>query len=546
MEFQYWIRTSATRQQAPRSHPVRLSIVNEEANLALEESIYHVPGSRIALDYERTKIAVRWIRDGVEVSEEEMKDLDLTNAESLVERVTKIHARTILQKIAGETEGITFWDNDELYFRLLDSSRRIRISVDLLAGRILLTEASNTSAMLLPPIIQQAQHNLSASLLPPPPSAPGQPVRRPPTAKESIFNARLSLLKSQITTLAEYKGWTPLRYGFGYIHKPDLDEFLPQKWGWDELLFLSLGKETIVIHVLARQGWIIDLQTLDDGPSLHVIWVEKIANVKIMDHKANWLDWLDGIQFFVRGRCAIYGIEKGLEKRGVKFNVLQPPSKPGTLASQLLLPLLSLKSKDLIPEQSSCWASDNLIVRAVVSGNEINTIWEGKVRHSPEVEQLLLSVGNADPLTFNAETKVFRLRFPLSEEATPDIIVGALFKRFLATEKILQLVKQAKAVQNRCSGDNVFRLQNFSLLGIECVYGVTGPDGVLWPVKILVGPRCDVLFRDDDPHERFKSFICGWYNGSGGNIGILVEVYPFLQKSLIFSIFMRPFHCTAS
>src|SRR5208282_2972425 len=133
-----------------RSHPVRLSIVNEETDLALEEAIYTVPCGRTALDYERTKIGVQWIRDGIDVGDHELAGIDLSNAEKLVEHVTKIHAKTILEKIFSETEDMTFWENEELYFNLIDSNRRIGISVDLLTGRILLTETSNTSAMLLP------------------------------------------------------------------------------------------------------------------------------------------------------------------------------------------------------------------------------------------------------------------------------------------------------------------------------------------------------------------------------------------------------------
>jgi hypothetical protein len=525
VDLQYWIRAPATRTQPPKSHPVRLFIVHEEADLALEEAVYSVPGGRTALDYERTKIGVRWVREGVEVDIRELEGVDLTNAEKLVEHVTKVHARTILQNIATETEGITFWDTDELYFKLIDSSRRIRISVDLLTGRILLTEASTTSAMLLPPILQQAQHNLTSSVLPAPPPAPNQSARRPPTAKEIISAARLALLKSHISSLAEYKGWTSLRYGYGYIHKYDLDVFLPQGWTWDELLFLSLGKEIIVIHALSKQGWIIDLRALADGTGVRVVWVEKIANVKSAEYSADWLDWLDAIRFFVRGRYAIYEIQQGLEKRGVDFKIIKPPSTTGsTLAHQLRLPLLSLKSQSLIPENSSCWASDNLIVRVVRVADQLSVVWESKVRHSTEGEKLLSSATNTDPLSYNSTKKIFSLKFPLSEESTPDMVVGSLVNRFLSIEKILQLVRQTKAVQARFSQENVFRLERFSMSGVECVYGVDGAEGELWPVQILVGSPCDIAFRDDDPHERFKAFITGWYNASGADIATLAEV----------------------
>ena len=525
VEFQYWIRAPATRSQTPRSHPVRLSIVNEEVNLSVEEAVCGIPGDRMALDYARLKVGVRWMRDGIEVDSPELEGLDLSNAEKLVEYVTKVHARMIMEKISSETEGVTFWDNNELFFKLIDSSRRIRISVDLLTGRILLTEASTTSAILLPPILQQAQHNLTSSILPTPQAGSNQPARRPLTAKESISSARLASLKSHISTLAEYKGWTSLRYGYGYIHKYDLDTFLPQGWTWDELLFLSLGKEVIIVHCLTKQGWLVDLRALVDGTSVRVVWVEKIANVKFSDYSADWLDWLDGIRFFVRGRYAVYEIQQGLETRGVEFSVIPPPSAAeSTLAHQLRLPLLSLKSKNLIPENLSCWASDNLIVRVVREMDQLNVVWEGKVRQSAEVEQLLSSVTNADPLSFNATKKIFSLKFPLSEESTPDIIVGSLIKRFLSIERILQLVRQTKAVQARYSQENIFRLERFTLSGVECVYGIDGPGGELWPLQILVGSPCDILFRHDDPHERFKAFITGWYNASGGDIDGFVEV----------------------
>jgi hypothetical protein len=534
VEFQYWIRALATRSQPPPAHPVRLSVVYEEADLALEEAVYTVPGGRTALDYERTKIGVRWLRDGVEVGDDELSRIDISNADKLVEHITKIHARKILEKISSETDGMTFWTNDDLYFNLLDSTRRIRISVDLLTGRILLTEASNTSAMLLPPILQQAQLNLTNSILPPPPPVPGQPNRRPLTAKESISSARLSLLRSHISTLAEYKGWTSQRFGYGYVSKPDLDTFLPQQWTWEDLLFLSLGKENIVIHALSRQGWLIDLRSPGDGGSLRVVWMKKIANVNCTNDKADWLDWLDAIRFYVRGRYAIYEFEKGLERRGVEYTVVPPPSAAGdTLANQLLLPLVSLKSKNLIPEAASCWASENLVLRVTPSAENIKAVWEGRVRHSTEVEQLLSSVSSADPLSYNSTKRTFNLKFPLSEESTPDVVVGHLVKRFLSIERILQLVQQTKAVQERVSEDNVFRLERFNLSGVECLYGADGADGELWPVQILVGNKCDVLFRPDDPHERFKAFIAGWYNASGGGIGVLADVItPFSQVFL--------------
>src|SRR5208282_1304021 len=145
-------------------------------------------------------------------------------------------------------------------------------------------------------------------------------------------------------------------------------------------------------------------------------------------------------------------------------------------------------------------------------------------RHSPEVEQLLSSVTAADPLSYDTTKKLFSLRFPLSEESTPDVIVASLVKRFLSIERILQLVRQTKAVQVRFSKDNIFRLEQFNLAGVECVYGVDGSDGELWPVQILVGNRCDIIFRRDDPHERFKAFIASWYNASGDGIGVLAEV----------------------
>jgi len=526
VEFQYWIRAPAPRSQLPRSHPVRLSIVNEETDVALEEAVYHVPGGRTALDYERTRIGMRWIRDGTEVDSKELEDIDISNAEKLVEHVTKVHARTILEKIAAETEGMTFWDNDELYFELIDSSRRIRISVDLLTGRILLTEKSTTSAMLLPPILSNAQHNLTASILPPPPPVPGQQSRRPPTAKESIFSARLLLLKSHISNLAEYKGWSSLRYGYGYIHKPDLDTFLPPGWTWDELLFLSLGKEIVVIHALAKQGWMLDLRNLNDGGSLRIVWMEKIANVECTD-RTDWLDWLDAIRSYVRGRYALYEIGDGLDKRKVEYTVIPPPTPaPGSaLTSELRLPLLAVKSKDLITQQSSCWASDNIVVRVSRTMDQLKAVWEGKVRHSSEVEQLLASVTNNDPLKYNPKKKAFSLTFPLSEESTPDVVVGALVNRFLSIERILQLVRQVKAVQSRFKDDNIFRLERFDLSGVECVYGVDGPEGELWPVKIVVGSQSDIIFREDDPHRRFGAFITGWYNASGGDIGVFAEVY---------------------
>src|SRR6202035_1218926 len=97
----------------------------------VEEAVCGIPGDRMALDYARLKVGVRWMRDGIEVESPELEGLDLSNAEKLVEHVTKSHARMILEKISAETEGITFWDNNELYFKLIDSSRRIRISVDL-------------------------------------------------------------------------------------------------------------------------------------------------------------------------------------------------------------------------------------------------------------------------------------------------------------------------------------------------------------------------------------------------------------------------------
>jgi hypothetical protein len=528
VEFQYWIRAPATRSQPPRSHPVRLSIVNEETDIALEEAVYSVPGGRTALDYERTKIGMRWMRDGNEVDGKELEGIDISNAEKLVEHVTMVHARTILEKIASETEGITFWDNDELYFSLIDSSRRIRISVDLLTGRILLTEKSTTSAMLLPPILQQAQHNLTVSILPPPPPASGQAQRRPPTAKESISSARLLLLKSHISTLAEYKGWSSLRYGYGYIHKPDLDIFLPPGWNWEELLFLSLGKEIIVIHALAKQGWMLDLRSMTDGGSLRIVWSEKIANVECTD-RADWLDWLDAIRSYVRGRYALYEVGGGLERRKVEYTVIPPPAPaPGsTLTDQLRLPLLSLKSTNLITHDSSCWASDNLVVRVVRIADQLNAVWEGKVRHSVDVEQLLASVTTNDPLKYNPQKKTFSLKFPISEESTPDVVVGLLVTRFLSIERILQLVGQITAVQARFKEESVFRLERFDLTGVDCVYGVDGPNGDLWPVKIIVGSQCDIIFRDDDPHKRFGAFITGWYNASGGDIGVLAEVTFF-------------------
>lgn len=525
VEFQYWIRAPVTRSQPPRSHPVRLSIVNEDTDIALEEAVYNVPGGRMALDYERTKIGVRWMRDGSEVDSKELEGIDISNAEKLVEHVTKVHARTILEKIASETEGITFWDNDGLFFNLIDSSRRIQIAVDLLTGRILLTETSTTSAMLLPLILLNAQHNLTASILPPPPPIQGQAPRRLLTANESISSARLLLLKSHISTLAEYKGWSQLRYGYGYIHKPDLDTFLPPNWNWDELLFLSLGKEIVVIHALAKKGWMLDLRILNDGGSLRIVWMEKIANVECTD-RADWLDWLDAIRSYVCGRYALYEIGGGLERRKVEYTVIPPPSSaPGsTLTSQLRLPLLTLKSKNLITQQSSCWASENLVVRVVRTVDHLKAVWEGRVRQSSEVEQLLASVTDTDPLKYNSKKKTFSLSFPLSEESTPDIVVGALVNRFLSIERILQLVRQVKTVQARFKYDNVFRLERFDLSGVECVYGVDGSEGELWPVQILVGNQCDIIFREDDPHRRFGAFITGWYNASGGDIGVFAEV----------------------
>lgn len=527
VELQYWLRASTTRPQQPRYHPLRLYIVQEETDLALEEAVYSVPGGRTALDYERTKIGVRWIRDGIEVDSKETEDLDLSNAEKLIEYVTKVHARKILEKIAAETEGITFWDNNELYFALIDSGRQIRISVDLLTGRIILTETSTTSAMLLPPILQQAQQNLTASITPVAPPPPGQPNRRPPTPKETISSARLVLLKSQISTLAEYKGWTTQRYAYGSIHKPDLDTLLPSQWGWDELLFLSLGKETVVVHALLKQGWIIDLQVLPDTTNLRVVWVDKIAKVKLTDHRANWLDWLDAIRFYVRGRFAIYGVEKGLEQRNVEYEVIRPPYSAGlTLTNQLALPLLTVKSKNLIPGPSSCWASDNLVLRVIRSGDQISAVWEGKVKPSEDVEKLLSSVTSSDPLSYNPAKKLFALKFPITEESTPDKVVGQLIDRFLSIERILQLVRKAKAVQPKFPENNIFRVERFTLVGVECVYGVDGPDGELWPVAIgiLGGKQFEVHFRPDDPHDRFRAFISGWYNASGGDIGALAEV----------------------
>ena len=496
--------------------------MNEEADLAFEEAIYTVPGGRTALDYERTKIGIRWIRDGVDVPESELVAIDLTNAEKLVEQVTKIHARTILERIAAETEGLTSWtspEKEDLYFGLIDSSRRIRISVDLLTGRILLTEMSNTSCMLLPQILQTAQINLTTAILPVQQTGPGQ--RRPLSIRECISLARLTLLKSHISTLAEYKGWTSQRYALGYINKPDLDLFLPAQWSWEDLLFLSLGVETVVIHVVSHQGWLLDLRNLGDGAGLRVVWVEKIADVECSNDKANWLDWLDAIRFFVRGRYAIYQFEKALEAWGIECTVAKPPSQ-----STLSLPLLSLKAMALIPEQSSCWAHNNLILRILPGGENIVAVWQGKVRHSTDVEQLLSSVQTTDPLSYSAAKKTFTLRFPLSEESTPEHIVASLMKRFLSVERILQLVRQTKAVQERCNEDNVFRLGHFTLAGVQCMYGVESTDGELLPVQILVGAQYDIVFRPDDPHERFNAFIPGWYNAGRGDVGILAEVKP--------------------
>ena len=156
--------------------------------------------------------------------------------------------------------------------------------------------------------------------------------------------------------------------------------------------------------------------------------------------------------------------------------------------------------------------------------DQLKAVWEGRVRHSSEVEQLLASVTTNDPLKYNSRKKIFSLTFPLSEESTPDIVVGALVNRFLSIERILQLVRQVKAVQSRLKDDNTFKLERFDLTGVECVYGVDGPEGELWPVKIVVGSQCDIVFREDDPHRRFGAFITGWYNASGGDIGVLAEV----------------------
>jgi hypothetical protein len=79
-------------------------------------------------------------------------------------------------------------------------------------------------------------------------------------------------------------------------------------------------------------------------------------------------------------------------------------------------------------------------------------------------------------------------------------------------------------VQTRFKDDNIFRLERFDLSGVECVYGVDGSEGELWPVKIVVGSQSDIIFREDDPHRRFGAFITGWYNASGGDIGVFAEV----------------------
>lgn len=544
VELQYWLRGSSTRPQQPRYNPVRLYIANEDTDPSLLEAIYSVPGGRTALDYERTKIGVRWIRDGVEVDPKETEGLDLSNAEKLVEHVTKIHARTILERIAIETGGITFWDKDELYFSLIDSSRKIRISVDLLTGRIILTEASTTSAMLLPPILQQAQQSLTISITSMQPA--NQTGPRPPMPRETIASARLLLLKSYISKLAEYKGWTIQRYAYGYIHKPDLDTFLPPQWTWDELIFLSLGKETVVVHALARQGWIIDLQMIPETPNLRIIWVDKIAKVKVIDHLANWLDWLDSIRFYVRGRFAIYGIEKGLQRRDVEYKIIQAQQAPGSpLANQLSLPLLTLKTSNLITEKSSCWASDNLLLRVMRSGDQILAVWEGKVKHSQDVERLLSSISVDDPLSYSPARKSFILKFTISEESTPDHVVGLLIDRLVSIERILQLVREARAVQPRFSNENVFRVDRFSLLAIECSYGVDGPEGELYPVAIgIIGKQYEVHFRPDDPHDRFRGFISGWYNASGGDIGALAEVNRLYFLSNASWFFMQLCLCT--
>jgi hypothetical protein len=167
------------------------------------------------------------------------------------------------------------------------------------------------------------------------------------------------------------------------------------------------------------------------------------------------------------------------------------------------------------------------MVRVVRIADQLNTVWEGKVRHSVDVEQLLASVTTNDPLKYNPQKKTFNLKFPISEESTPDAVVGLLVTRFLSIERILQLVGQITAVQARFKEESVFRLERFDLTGVDCVYGVDGPNGDLWPVKIIVGSQCDIIFRDDDPHKRFGAFITGWYNASGGDIGVLAEVTFF-------------------
>lgn len=473
-------------------------------------------------------IAVRWIRDGKEVTDPLLViNLAELSMEAIVQKVIGLHSIHILQSIRDKLMEDTLYANKSLSLTLTKSltepilntlevqltpSKHVTVTIEPLSGTFTLQPTSY--------MFTRAERDLN--LLPHPAT----------DTATRLANLRWVVAQEEIALRARTTGWELIKGR--QIRQEDMERWFPR-----DTLRISVFRRKawrrnwLVACTSSRSGeswWIIETQS---GGSSYLNNILNAAHLIPSNSLPAFTStssyaYLSKLENIAAGMISHYVNTRYLFHLGIRHTLSQPPTAvPGTNAPVLYIrfntnadpPFLRSSKRPVLP-----WAHEVVKVtfRGVesFSGDAILLAEARMVTPIPQIELLTSRVDSSLAFHPTSGAFAFRLLRPVGEP-----IIPALLERLKRIERLIRLLQVLKPYN--------LKYETISLGQIAFTYS-SNPLPLRADINFATDAAMRITFDKANPHLRIMDFLGNLLNAAAGleHVTLLLAITLPLLRAL--------------
>jgi len=473
-------------------------------------------------------IAVRWIRDGKEVTDPFLIiNLAELSMEAIVQKAIGLHSIHILQSIRDKLMEDTLYANKSLSLTLTKSitepvlntlevqltpSKHVTVTIEPLSGTFTLQPTSY--------MFTRAERDLN--LLPHPAT----------DAATRLANLRWVVAQEEIALLARTTGWELIKGR--QIRQEDMERWFPRDTLRVSVFRRKAWRRTwLVACTSSRSGeswWIIETQS---GGSSYLNNILNAAHLIPSNSLPAFTStssyaYLSKLENIAAGMISHYVNTRYLFHLGIRHTLSQPPTAvPGTNAPILYIRFntnavprfLRSSKRPVLP-----WAHEVIKVtfRGVesFSGNAILLAEARMVTPIPQIELLTSRVDSSLAFHPTSGAFAFRLLSPVGEP-----IIPALLDRLKRIERLIRFLQVLKPYN--------LKYETISLGQIAFTYS-SNPLPLRADINFATDAAMRITFDKANPHLRIMDFLGNLLNAGAGleHVTLLLAITLPLLRAL--------------